>query len=99
MNPTWFISVCALIAAPAQSAQTKATKESAVAALQNWEVCSNELYTLVTSIQLKRKLLPVGADAPEELKAQMSAALAKKNECKKLLALANAEGLRYTEEK
>jgi hypothetical protein len=99
MNPTWFISVCALIAAPAQSAQTKATKESAVAALQNWEVCSNELYALVTTIQEKRKLLPVGADTPEELKAQMSAALTKKNECEKLLAIANAEGLRFAEEK
>ena len=99
MNYLVLVGALALATAPAQGAVTKATKESANEALQKWEVCSNELYTLVTDIQGKRQLLPEGAETPEELKAQMAVALPKKDECEKLLAIANAEALRFAEEK
>lgn len=99
VNQLALISLCALIAAPAESAQTKATKESAVAALQKWETCANEQYALVTKIQEQRAVLPAGADTPEELKVQMRVALIKKDECDKLLAKANAESLRFAEQK
>ncbi len=99
MNYLLCAGALALVSAPLQGVEAKATKESAVAALQKWEVCSNELYMLVTDIQSKRQLLPEGADTPEELKAQMGIALQKKAECDSLQQIAEAEALRLVEGK
>ncbi len=99
MHILLLLSTGALIATPVPTERTKATKESANAALQKWETCAAEEYELVTTIQAERALLPEGADTPEELKARMRTALSKKDECETLLAHANAEALRYAEEK
>jgi hypothetical protein len=97
MNYLLFAVAVALASAPAQGVVAKATKDSANEALHNWEVCSAEEYDLVTKIQKERDLLPAGTDTPEELRDQMRLALAKKEECTKLLKSANDEALRFVE--
>ena len=91
--------LCAVIlcgtATIATGAQPKATKDSAVAALQTWEQCVAEQIDLTAQVEESLARLEPATELPEELKQKMREALAKKVECETLLRTAHLETLRY----